>query len=101
VPTALAGGFDVVPQVLIRARALENQLTVAYANHTGSEDDCDFRGGSIVAGPDGSVLAAAGAGPELLFAELGEPGRAAADGIEDAVDYLRDRRPEIYRSWEV
>jgi predicted amidohydrolase len=101
VPTALAGGFDGVPQVLIRARALENQLTVAYANHTGSEDDCDFRGGSIVAGPDGSVLAAAGAGPELLFAELGEPGRAAADGVEDAVDYLRDRRPEIYRSWGV
>lgn len=101
VPTALAGGFDVVPQVLIRARALENQLTVAYANHTGTEEDCDFRGGSIVASPDGTVLAAAGDGPELLFAELGEARRAAADGVEDAVDYLRDRRPEIYRSWGV
>ena len=70
-PTALAGGFDAVPQVLIRARALENQLTVAYANHTGSEDDCDFRGGSIVAGPDGSVLAAAGAGAGTVVCRAG------------------------------
>jgi predicted amidohydrolase len=104
VPTALAGGFDVVPQVLVRARALENQLTVAYANHAGMEEDCDFRGGSIVAGPDGTVLAEAGGGPELLFAELGEAGRAAADasdGVEDAVNYLRDRRPKIYGSWGV
>ena len=38
VPTALAEGFDAVPQVLIRARALENHLTVAYANHCGTEE---------------------------------------------------------------
>ena len=88
-----------MPQVLIRARALENQLTVAYANHTGTEDDCDFRGGSVVAGPDGAAPGRGRSGAELLFAELPEPGRAAADGVEDAVAYLRDRRPEIYRSW--
>ncbi len=63
VPTALAEGFDAVPQVLIRARALENQLTVAYANHSGTEDGCDFLGGSVIAAPDGGLLAAAGPGP--------------------------------------
>ena len=78
VPTALAEGFDAVPQVLVRARALENQLTVAYANHSGTEDGCDFLGGSVIAAPDGSLLAAAGAGPELLFAEL--PERRPGDG---------------------
>ncbi|WP_456509071.1 nitrilase-related carbon-nitrogen hydrolase [Arthrobacter sp. TE12232] len=113
VPTALAGGFDAVPKVLVRARALENQLTVAYANHTGVEGSYDFHGGSIVAGPDGAVLAEAGPGAELLFAELGEPSNAAADPAEGAgsadraddpeaaVAYLRDRRPDIYRSWDV
>ena len=101
VPTALAGGLDAVPQVLIRARALENHLTVAYANHSGTEDGCGFLGGSVIAAPDGGLLAAAGTGAELLFAELPEPGGPAADGVEDAVDYLRDRRPEIYRSWGV
>ena len=108
VPTALAGGFEAVPQVLVRARALENQLTVAYANHTGEEEGYDFRGGSIVAGADGTVLAEAGPGHELLFAELGGAVHPAAgrtddaDGAaatDDAVAYLRDRRPDVYRSW--
>ncbi len=88
--------------MLVRARALENQLTVAYANHTGGEEGYDFRGGSIVAGPDGTVLAAAGTGAELLFAELGptvDAAAAGADGTDrpadgdNAVAYLRDRRP--------
>lgn len=96
VPTALAGGFDAVPQVLVRARALENQLTVAYANHTGTEDGSDFLGGSVIAAPDGSLLAEAGAGTELLFAELPEASRPVA---AEAVAYLRDRRPDAYRSW--
>ncbi|MCU1532005.1 MAG: nitrilase [Arthrobacter sp.] len=96
VPTALAEGFDAVPQVLIRARALENQLTVAYANHAGIEEGCAFLGGSVIAAPDGSLLAAAGAGTELLFAELPEPAAAGAGDVA----YLRDRRPEIYRLWD-
>lgn len=102
VPTALAGGFNAVPEVLVRARALENQLTVAYANHTGVEVGCEFRGGSIVAGPDGDVLAAAGPGAELVFADVGVPAVAAADSAADGdVAYLRDRRPDLYRSWGV
>ena len=96
VPTALSEGFEAVPQVLLRARALENQLTVAYANHSGTEEGCGFLGGSVVAGPDGSLLAAAGTGEELLFAQL--PGPAADPGSGD-VAYLRDRRPDIYRNW--
>ncbi|MDN4644627.1 nitrilase-related carbon-nitrogen hydrolase [Arthrobacter sp. PsM3] len=94
VPTALAEGFDTVPQLLVRARALENHLTLAYANHSGTEDGCDFLGGSVVAAPDGSLLAAAGAGAELLFAEL-----PARDTSGPEVAYLDDRRPEVYRSW--
>jgi predicted amidohydrolase len=97
VPTALSKGFDTVPQVLLRARALESQLTVAYANHSGVEDGCDFLGGSVIAAPDGSLLAAAGSGDELLFAEVAA---GAAEEARAAVPYLRERRPDLYRSWE-
>ncbi|NQD90547.1 carbon-nitrogen hydrolase family protein [Paenarthrobacter sp. CM16] len=97
VPTALSAGFDNVPQVLIRARALESQLNVAYANHSGHEDVYTFLGGSVVAGPDGSLLAAAGDGATLLFAEVGTGTVKAA---RDEVPYLRERRPELYEEWE-
>lgn len=97
VPTALAHGFESVPQVLLRARALESQLTVAYANHSGEEGGCDFLGGSVIAGPDGELLASAGPGPELLYAEVSAE---AARVARDAVPYLRERRPDVYRSWE-
>ncbi|MGO4144640.1 carbon-nitrogen hydrolase family protein [Paenarthrobacter sp. YAF11_1] len=97
VPTALSAGFDNVPQVLIRARALESQLNVAYANHSGHEDVYNFLGGSVVAGPDGSLLAAAGESPTLLFAEVGTDTVKAA---REEVPYLRERRPELYKQWD-
>ncbi|GAA3063881.1 MULTISPECIES: nitrilase-related carbon-nitrogen hydrolase [Actinomycetes] len=100
VPTALAGGFAGVTGTLIPARALENQLTVAYTNHAGIEDGLLFDGASVVAGPDGVVLASAGAGPELLIAEVGpaQGGRSPEEAPEGPW-YLRDRRPELYRRW--
>ncbi|CAH0147767.1 (R)-stereoselective amidase [Arthrobacter sp. Bi83] len=97
VPTALAHGFDEVPQILLRARALESQLTVAYANHSGTEDGCEFLGGSVIAAPDGSLLAAAGSGPELLFADVSAE---AARQARETVPYLAERRPRVYRAWE-
>ncbi|MFI2565484.1 carbon-nitrogen hydrolase family protein [Paenarthrobacter sp. NPDC018779] len=98
VPTALSAGFDNVPQVLIRARALESQLNVAYANHCGHEDIYNFLGGSVVAGPDGSLLASAGDGPALLFAEVGTDTVKAARA---EVPYLKERRPDLYAKWEL
>jgi len=97
VPTALSEGFEAVPQVLIRARALESQLNVAYANHCGSEDAYTFGGGSVVAGPDGVILAEGGHGPDLLFAQVGTEAVRAA---REDVPYLRERRSELYSAWE-
>ncbi|XAS68042.1 carbon-nitrogen hydrolase family protein [Micrococcaceae bacterium Sec5.7] len=97
VPTALSSGFGSVPQVLIRARAMESQVHVAYANHCGSEGAYEFLGGSVIASPDGTLLAAAGGSAEMLLAEI------STDSVREAraaVPYLRERRPELYRSWE-
>jgi predicted amidohydrolase len=97
VPTALSVGYEAVPQVLVRARALESQLNVAYANHCGAEEAYTFGGGSVVAGPDGGLLAEAGNAPALLFAAVGPDAVRAA---RDEVPYLRERRPGLYREWE-
>ncbi|MDQ6752096.1 MAG: nitrilase [Actinomycetota bacterium] len=97
VPTALAHGYDSVPQILLRARALESQLAIGYANHSGTEGGVVFGGGSVITGPDGGLLAQAGSGEELIFADISlERIRAArAD-----VPYLSERRPELYARWE-
>lgn len=97
VPTALSAGFAAVPQVLVRARALESQVSVAYANHCGNEDAYTFGGGSVVAGPDGGLLAEAGGAPALLFAEVSTE---AVQAARASVPYLRERRPGLYQEWE-
>jgi len=58
-----------VPTTLVRACALENAVTVAYANHCGSANGMQFTG--LITGPDGLDLARAGVNTEvLLVAEL-------------------------------
>lgn len=87
VPTANMVPYELVSTVLVRARALENGVTVAYANYCGAEGAQVYAGLSTVCGPDGAVLALAAAdGEELLVADL----------VGEGQPYLRDRRPELY-----
>ena len=95
-PTALTAGFDDVPEVLVRARALENGVGLAYANHVGVEDGLTFGGGSVIVGPDGGLLAQGGDGAELLVADITRDDVAAA---RDAVPYLAKLRRDTYASW--
>jgi predicted amidohydrolase len=88
VPTANMAGFDVVQQVLVRARACENGCGVVYANYCGADDLFDYNGLSVICGPDGEVLAQAGPeGEELIVADL---------PAESAGTYLVDRRADLY-----
>lgn len=93
VPTALTAGYENVARVLVPARALENSLTVAYSNHVGVEDGLDLAGASVVAGPDGNLLVDAGSASGLVYANLSIP--------DVDVDYLADRRPWLYRAWDL
>ena len=100
VPTAIDGDSAYVPDVLVRARAAENGMVVAYADHARAADApsdpaAGFAGLSTVAGLEGAVLARAGAGPELLIAELPDVSARPKAGA----DYLRDRRPAVYAGW--
>ncbi|WP_437757727.1 carbon-nitrogen hydrolase family protein [Sorangium sp. So ce1389] len=97
-PTALMEPFGVVARTLPPARALESQVYIAYANHCGREGDVDLCGNSVIAGPDGAVLAsAAAAGEDLLFADIDLGLLRASRAVNP---YLRDRRPDVYARWE-
>jgi predicted amidohydrolase len=85
--------YEQVARHVIPARAYENQLYVAYANHSGKEDGLDYVGLSSICGPDGAILAAAGAGEEILYATADKSHQAKVREIDPL---LADRRPELY-----
>jgi len=58
-------------RLFLRARALDNRLYVAGASYAEGATPVEaYCGGSLAADPEGEVLAGAGAGPELLIADL-------------------------------
>ncbi|MCG8694340.1 MAG: carbon-nitrogen hydrolase family protein [Minwuiales bacterium] len=93
VPTALMQPPNRIPDLLVPARACENQVFVAYANRCGAEGSLTYVGQSTVAGPDGAMLSQAGSGAALLLADL-DRGRIAE--VRNQYTYLNDRRPETY-----
>jgi predicted amidohydrolase len=93
VPTALMKPFCRIIDIVIAARAYENQVYVAYANRCGSEGNLDYCGRSTVAGPDGNIIVQAGTGAEILYAEI-EKTTLVDERRENPV--LADRRPELY-----
>jgi 5-aminopentanamidase len=94
VPTALTDEYAAVPDFLLPARCVENQIAVAYCNHSGVENGMRFLGGSCLIGSDGKALVAAGADDALI---IGEISRRAQDANAHTYPYRIDRRPELYR----
>ena len=93
VPTAQMEPFTFVAEHLLRVRAWENQVYVAYANLVGTEATTTYVGRSSISGPDGDVLAAAGDGEALLLATV-DPERVHRGRRDNP--YLTDRRPALY-----
>lgn len=57
-------------RTLLRARAIENQCYVVGVNRVGSDPSTDYAGDSVVVDHMGRTVVEAGAGEELLVAEL-------------------------------
>ncbi|WP_448620226.1 carbon-nitrogen hydrolase family protein [Geodermatophilus sp. URMC 65] len=93
VPTGLMDPYGHVGTVLVPARAYESQLFVAYANRTGAEGEFVYCGASCVIAPDGTELARAGRGEELLLADVDPADLTASRRVNT---HLADRRPELY-----
>lgn len=70
VPTALSANWAWVAETMIPTRAFENGVYLAYANSCGEENGLEYLGGSVIAAPDGEILARAGHKPMNLFADV-------------------------------
>ncbi|MFC7340963.1 carbon-nitrogen hydrolase family protein [Saccharopolyspora griseoalba] len=93
VPTALMRPHDFVAETLVRARAYENQLHVAYVNRCGTEAELHYCGKTCLIGPDGTEQIRAADGEELLIGEV-DPAAIPAARLDNP--QLADRRPELY-----
>jgi len=93
IPTAQMEPYEQVAKFVIPARAYENQLYVAYANHSGSDDGLNYIGLSSICGPDGAILAAAGHGEDMIFAQADQAHLAK---VREVDTLIADRRPELY-----
>jgi predicted amidohydrolase len=94
VPTALTPPYWEIPTTIVRARAYENQVFVAYADHIGTERDLTYIGLSGIVGPDGRDLARAGERDVTILTTDLDPARYAASRAANT--YLVDRRPALY-----
>ena len=93
VPTAQMEPFGFVAEQLVRTRAWENQLYLAYINHDGTEDHLAYVGRSSIVAPDATVLASVEHGTHLLYATV-DP--AHVELQQRANPYLEDRRAPLY-----
>jgi predicted amidohydrolase len=80
-------------RLLLRARAVENQIYVAGCNRAGMGPDGEFGGHSAVVDPWARVLVEGNAEPGLFIAtiEMDEVTQA-----RQTFPFLADRRPEVY-----
>jgi predicted amidohydrolase len=85
-------------EVLLRARAIENQCYVVAPNQIGEHPGGARSGGrSMIVDPWGTVLACAPDAETAIVADL-DPDRLRA--VRERLPTLERRRPEVY-SWEV
>jgi deaminated glutathione amidase len=81
-------------EVMVRARAIENQVFVVAANQVGEHPGGHRSGGdSLIVDPWGVVLARAGDEPGYALAELDFDHQ---DAVRRRVPLLSHRRPEVY-----
>jgi omega-amidase len=80
-------------RLLLRARAVENQLFVAGCNRAGTDVDGEFGGHAAAVDPWGRVLVEGGSEPGLFVAtlDLDEVARC-----RQLFPFLEDRQPEVY-----
>lgn len=79
--------------VMVRARAIENQMPHAACNRVGADPYNEFRGGSVVVDGWGRVLADAGSTEKVIYADVDMREKAL---IRDEITCFSDRREALY-----
>jgi predicted amidohydrolase len=80
-------------EILVQARALDNQFYVVGCNPTGTTPVDRYCGQSLAADPVGAVIARGGEGEELVITEV-DPAKVEAARARIPVE--KDRRPDLY-----
>jgi predicted amidohydrolase len=88
-PAAVGREFALVGEAIIRVRAAENGVWLAFANRSGEELGYQFDGQSAIVGPDGVVRARATEDEALLITTLDH---AAITAARAETPYLHDMR---------
>ncbi len=86
-------------KILVRARAIENQMFMIGVNQVGREDFgtdgwVTYFGDSVIIDPWGQTVVEAGEADEMLLTATIDTDRV--DEIRAAMTVLHDRRPELY-----
>jgi predicted amidohydrolase len=79
--------------VLLRARAVENQLFVLGANRCGRDGDLVYAGHSRIISPDGEIMARAGKRTATLSATID---LRAVEQTRKRIPCLKERMPQAY-----
>ena len=79
--------------VLLRARALENQIFIVATNRCGADGEILYGGHSRIISPDGEILSRVGKGPATALATVDF---AATERVRAHIPCLRERMPEAY-----
>ena len=80
-------------ELLLKARAIENQLFIFAANRSGTDGDLVYAGHSRIISPYGEVVARAGRRPATLSATID---LCAVEQTRKQIPCLRERVPEAY-----
>lgn len=80
-------------RILLRARAIENQLFVAACNRVGRSGETCFFGHSAIVDPWGEVVVEGGEEAALLTATIDT---ARVDEVRSRIPIFADRRPDVY-----
>ena len=80
--------------VLLAARAIENQVFVVASNRVGQDGSLTFNGHSRILSPDGRVLSSAAEKPGEAFGRIEF---TEIDTLKDRFDPLRERMPSVYQ----
>ena len=81
--------------ILTQARAIENQIFLAYANSCSVAGDTVYGGHSALIDPSGTILSRAGEIETILY---GSFDLSVLDNIRRTIPVHIDRRPEVYQS---
>jgi len=80
--------------VLTMARAIENQMFLAFTNSVGTAYGSTCGGSSALIDPWGVRLAHAGDQEEIISADFD---LSVIKGIRESINVFRDRKPELYK----